>query len=96
MSEERKGPGPVFICIAALSIAASGYIGAYVWMVQPPSYGGGIVHLMSVSFDPDYSANGPFLNAVARDQEFWGWFFTPIHEIDRRLRPNSWNAKFAP
>jgi len=96
MTSDPKKPSVAFwaavVVVVVLSIGAV-YVTAYFMMVQTNR------HLLDFSgpggdpvpLEPDYSGRIPrHFDPGPRDQEFWAKFFAPIHGIDRKLRPSTW------
>ena len=85
---DRKTSAP-WIAGAALLVLLVGYVGAYYWMVMPLGFG---------SMVPYYTlpmTKAPYVYPHAPDSAV-GKFFTPIHWLDRRIRPRAWAAALPP
>ena len=100
MSEPKKKPSAVFqVCVAA-AIAAFMlvvYIGSYALMVTPdrvfmenPSDRDELIPIDGC-YAPIYLEDQPW--AAGELLELLDAVFSPIHEIDRRLRPSVWGQR---
>jgi hypothetical protein len=71
------------------------YVSAYEYMVFP----GGVIIKgprgipRDVAMPPVYRANLPVIGDVFRDREARQQFFSPIHCLDRQLRPDKWTIR---
>jgi hypothetical protein len=94
MIEERKKPSPVFQFCVAAAIAALMlvlYVGAYALMVTPER----VLQENPLDRDELIPIDGVYAPIYLEDQtmvsdELLEAVFSPVHEIDRRLRPSVW------
>lgn len=90
MDRKRQQLGwPFWFAAFFVSIATliAPYVSAYLWMVEPvlnlSSFGEGI--------DPEYFWGND--GGEASDQAYWRFVFSPIHDLDRKIRPKMWSAE---
>lgn len=62
--------------IGVVLTALAAYVGGYYWAVA------------NFEGDPCYSIQWD--RREWKSRTWWDTFFTPIHQVDRRLRPNAW------
>src|SRR5260221_11257918 len=99
MSDQQKKPRAVFkICVAAAIVAfmLAVYIGAYALMVTPdrvfqenPSDRNELIPIDGC-YAPTYLEDQ---TTTAGELELLEAVFSPVHEIDRRLRPSVWGQR---
>ncbi|MCC7421742.1 MAG: hypothetical protein IT428_15785 [Planctomycetaceae bacterium] len=83
---DRKTAAP-WIAGAVLLVLIGGYVGAYCWMIAPLGFGYG-----SVSPYYDFRmTTEPYIYLHALDS-LVGRLFSPIHWLDRRVRPYVWES----
>jgi hypothetical protein len=87
MTSPRK-PGFVLPVAVTLSVLLGLYVGAYCWMVVPLPVGYG---LADDTMTPVYQTGWDALDDKLVDAPVWTTqVFTPIHWLDRRIRPHVW------
>jgi hypothetical protein len=73
------------------------YLAAYLWMVQPCVVVSSPDRVMSLSRRP---TEARYLWGTGRQQapcpRLWSALFTPIHELDRRVRRHVWRNRVPP
>jgi len=87
MTTDRKKPGVAFWATVVVVCLPALYVGAYCWMVEPLE-----IHPSKTKFYclPSYPLVNPSGVGVWYGQ--WERFFSPIHSIDRHLKPTVWNG----
>jgi hypothetical protein len=97
MSEKREKPSPVFQFCGAAAIAAlilALYVGAYALTVTPER----VFQENPLDRDELIPIDGVYAPIYLEDQatafdELLQAVFSPVHEIDRRLRPSVWGQR---
>ncbi len=100
MGEQKADSQVAMWAVVVTVIAAiSTYIGAYFSMVRPDDII--VSHSVAnsdrgVSLSPDYSGKAEHDGESVRNQRALMRFFAPIHWLDRKARPKTWNWHRSP
>jgi hypothetical protein len=90
--DSKAGKFPAVTTLAVIGfLAASVYVGTYLYMVQPVVYSGmSFMTMGAADWKPWTVATYP---AAPGSQKFWERVFAPANAIDRKLRPAKWSAE---